>query len=107
MVVGCNPREKGNAVSAANIPNLNRYWSQFPATQIQASGLAVGLPTGQMGNSEVGHLNLGAGRVVYQNFTKISLDVEQGKMASNKALSEACDKALASGGKTSFTGTAV
>ncbi|PTE97993.1 2,3-bisphosphoglycerate-independent phosphoglycerate mutase, partial [Staphylococcus cohnii] len=58
--------EHGNAVKLANKPNFDRYFDQYPTTQIEASGLDVGLPEGQMGNSEVGHMNIGAGRIVYQ-----------------------------------------
>ncbi|MCU6339969.1 2,3-bisphosphoglycerate-independent phosphoglycerate mutase, partial [Enterobacter quasiroggenkampii] len=59
----------GNAVAQANKPNYDRYMSQFPHTTLTACGEAVGLPEGQMGNSEVGHLNIGAGRIVYQDLT--------------------------------------
>ncbi|PIU26793.1 MAG: 2,3-bisphosphoglycerate-independent phosphoglycerate mutase, partial [Candidatus Aquicultor secundus] len=63
---GVNPDKVGNAIAAASTPNLDRYRIEFPFTTLRAAGEAVGLPEGQMGNSEVGHLNLGAGRVVYQ-----------------------------------------
>ncbi|MBW7455698.1 2,3-bisphosphoglycerate-independent phosphoglycerate mutase, partial [Paenibacillus sepulcri] len=62
----------GNAVAQANKPNYDRYWSSFPHTTLTACGEAVGLPEGQMGNSEVGHLNIGSGRIVYQELTRIS-----------------------------------
>ncbi len=64
---GINANTEGNAIYAAKKPNLDSYMKKYPNTQLQASGLAVGLPDGQMGNSEVGHTNIGAGRVVYQN----------------------------------------
>lgn len=83
---GCNPRPDGNAVEAAERPILTSLWKQCPHTEIKASGLAVGLPEGQMGNSEVGHLNLGAGKVIYQDFTKISRAIEQGSFFENEAL---------------------
>lgn len=67
---------KGNAVKAANKPNFDRYWNEFPHNQLKASGKDVGLPDGQMGNSEVGHLNIGAGRIVYQSLTRINLAIE-------------------------------
>ena len=61
---GLNSEEKGNAVKAAGTPNLDKLWEKYPHTELGASGLNVGLPDGQMGNSEVGHLNIGAGRIV-------------------------------------------
>ncbi|MCY8815067.1 phosphoglycerate mutase (2,3-diphosphoglycerate-independent), partial [Bacillus atrophaeus] len=61
----------GNAVAQANKPNFDRYWNQYPHQTLTASGEAVGLPEGQMGNSEVGHLNIGAGRIVYQSLTRV------------------------------------
>ena len=69
---GINPKTKGNAISCASTPNLNNIFNKYPKTQIGASGLDVGLPDGQMGNSEVGHTNMGAGRVVYQELTRIT-----------------------------------
>jgi len=63
---GINPNTKGNAIFAANTPNMDKYLEEYPHTKIAASGLDVGLPNGQMGNSEVGHTNIGAGRIVYQ-----------------------------------------
>lgn len=74
---------KGNAVAQANKPNFDRYWNQYPHTTLQASGNAVGLPEGQMGNSEVGHLNIGAGRVVYQDLTRVSKAIEEGTFFEN------------------------
>ncbi len=70
---------QGNAVAQANKPNYDRYWSTYPHTTLTACGEAVGLPEGQMGNSEVGHLNIGAGRIVYQDLTKISKDIREGE----------------------------
>jgi len=69
---------KGNAVKQANTPNLDRYWNKYPHNQLSASGNAVGLPEGQMGNSEVGHLNIGAGRIVYQSLTRVNMSIESG-----------------------------
>ncbi|SES69479.1 2,3-bisphosphoglycerate-independent phosphoglycerate mutase [Salinibacillus kushneri] len=80
--------EKGNAVKQANTPNFDRYWNQFPHTQLQASGKAVGLPEGQMGNSEVGHLNIGAGRVVYQSLTRINLSIEDQSFFQNEQFND-------------------
>ena len=75
---GISPEREGNAIAKAHKPNLERFWKNYPTTTLAASGLAVGLPRGQMGNSEVGHLNMGGGRIVYQDYTRISLAVEQG-----------------------------
>lgn len=83
---GCNSRIEGNAVAAANRPVLSHLWDTCPHTELAASGLAVGLPEGQMGNSEVGHLNLGAGKVVYQIFTRISQAIEDGSFDQNEVL---------------------
>ncbi|GGA44800.1 2,3-bisphosphoglycerate-independent phosphoglycerate mutase [Kroppenstedtia guangzhouensis] len=74
----------GNAVAQAKKPNFDRYWSQYPHTTLGASGEAVGLPEGQMGNSEVGHLNIGAGRVVYQDLTRVSKSIEEGSFYKNE-----------------------
>ncbi len=87
----------GNAVKAAKKPNLDRLFSENPVTQIGASGLAVGLPEGQMGNSEVGHTNIGAGRIVYQELTRITKSVEDGDFFRNPALTAAADSAAANG----------
>jgi 2,3-bisphosphoglycerate-independent phosphoglycerate mutase len=90
---GISPIVEGNAIAKAKKPNLDRFWKKYPTTTLSASGLAVGLPRGQMGNSEVGHLNIGGGRIVYQDFTRISLAVEQGTIAENEALRQAMEKA--------------
>ncbi|MBT9281242.1 MAG: 2,3-bisphosphoglycerate-independent phosphoglycerate mutase [Hydrogenibacillus schlegelii] len=76
----------GNAVAQARKPNFDRYWATYPHTTLQASGEAVGLPPGQMGNSEVGHLNIGAGRIVYQDLTRIDRAIEGGSFFDNPAL---------------------
>ena len=70
---------EGNAVKQAKTPNFDRYWNKYPHNQLKASGNAVGLPEGQMGNSEVGHLNIGAGRIVYQSLTRVNLSIEKGE----------------------------
>ncbi|MBO8173293.1 MAG: 2,3-bisphosphoglycerate-independent phosphoglycerate mutase [Bacillaceae bacterium] len=75
---------RGNAVAQANTPNFDRYWNQYPHTTLKASGTAVGLPEGQMGNSEVGHLNLGAGRVVYQDLTRVTRSIKSGEFFENE-----------------------
>ncbi|MGX0562109.1 2,3-bisphosphoglycerate-independent phosphoglycerate mutase [Staphylococcus schleiferi] len=84
----------GNAVKLANKPNFDRYFEKYPTTQIEASGLDVGLPDGQMGNSEVGHMNIGAGRIVYQSLTRINKSIEEGDFFDNAVLNSAIDHAL-------------
>lgn len=86
--------KEGNAICAANTPNLDKIFSQYPTTKLNASGLAVGLPEGQMGNSEVGHTNIGAGRVVYQDLTRITKAIQDGDFFTNKALLNAVDSAI-------------
>ncbi len=86
---GINPGAKGNAIEAAKTPNLDRLFAENPHTQISASGLDVGLPDGQMGNSEVGHTNIGAGRVVYQMLVKISKTIQDRELIKNKPLFDA------------------
>ena len=81
----------GNAVKAANTPNLDRIEKTYPTTLIKASGLDVGLPDGQMGNSEVGHMNIGAGRIIYQDLTRITKDIEDGTFFKNEELLEAME----------------
>lgn len=90
---GISSKEEYNAVARAKKPNLERFWKNYPTTTLAASGLAVGLPRGQMGNSEVGHLNIGGGRIVYQDYTRISLAVEDGSLAENPVLLAAMQKA--------------
>lgn len=86
---GIAPAGPGNAVTLADTPNLDRLFREFPHTELKASGEAVGLPPGQMGNSEVGHLNLGAGRVVYQDLTRINLAIDDGSFFENTELKKA------------------
>lgn len=95
---GLNDSAHGNAIAAAKKPNLDRIFDTYPHTRIDASGLAVGLPEGQMGNSEVGHLNIGAGRIVYQELTKITKAIQDGVFFDNIPLNNACDHVLATGG---------
>lgn len=87
----------GNAVAGGETPVLDRLERIYPSAPLGASGLSVGLPDGQMGNSEVGHLNLGAGRVVYQDYTRINRAIESGEFADNPVLCEAMDRARESG----------
>ena len=94
----------GNSIVAAGTPNFNRYWNNYPHTELVASGLAVGLPRGQMGNSEVGHLNMGAGRVVYQELTRITKEIEEGSFYQNKRLLEALEHVKKTGGNLHLLG---
>ena len=84
----------GNAIYAANTPNLDKLFAENPTTAIGASGMDVGLPDGQMGNSEVGHTNIGAGRIVYQELTRITKSIKDGDFFENEALLKAVDNAL-------------
>lgn len=88
---GNSPDSYGNAVIAADTPNLDKLLATYPHTRIAASGLDVGLPDGQMGNSEVGHTNMGAGRIVYQELTRISKEIMDGVFFENKVLGAAMD----------------
>jgi 2,3-bisphosphoglycerate-independent phosphoglycerate mutase len=94
---GLAPAGPGNAVSLAETPVFDRLWEGHPHTELTACGRAVGLPDGQMGNSEVGHLNLGAGKVVRQDLTRIDDAVADGELAENPALRDACAAARESG----------
>jgi 2,3-bisphosphoglycerate-independent phosphoglycerate mutase len=88
---GINDNENGNAVKAAKIPNIEKMMKQNPSTQIRTSGLDVGLPDGQMGNSEVGHTNIGAGKIVYQELTRITKSIEDGDFFSNTEFNAAIE----------------
>ena len=88
---GKNPNKEGNAVEIANTPNIDKLMKENPTTTIYTSGLHVGLPEGQMGNSEVGHTNIGAGRIVYQELTRITKSIEDGDFFSNEELCKAIE----------------
>src|SRR5512142_1732897 len=90
---GIAPEGPGNAVTLAKTPVVDALWEKYPHTQLEASGTRVGLPAGQMGNSEVGHLNIGAGRVVYQDLVRISLAVQDGTFFENPAFLRAINHA--------------
>jgi 2,3-bisphosphoglycerate-independent phosphoglycerate mutase len=94
----------GNAVSLARTPNLDRLFGEYPWASLSCSGLAVGLPKGQMGNSEVGHLNMGAGRVVHQELTRICRAIDDGTILDNEVLREAIDGAVSEGRAVHFMG---
>jgi len=85
---GLRDQVAGNAIAQAALPNYRRLLATYPHTSLKASGEAVGLPDGQMGNSEVGHLNIGAGRVVYQEYTRISKAIRDGSFFQNPVLKE-------------------
>ena len=95
---GLNKSDYGNAIKAAKTPNLDRIFSEYPFTSINASGEYVGLPDGQMGNSEVGHLNIGAGRIVYQDLTMVSKSIKDGDFFANPAFLKAMEHAKNSDG---------
>lgn len=95
---------KGNAVAQANKPNFDRYWSSYPHATLTASGEAVGLPDGQMGNSEVGHLNIGAGRIVYQSLTRIHKSIREGDFFRNEKFLAAVEHAKKHGSKLHLMG---
>ncbi|MGZ6162378.1 MAG: 2,3-bisphosphoglycerate-independent phosphoglycerate mutase [Myxococcaceae bacterium] len=94
---GLRDEREDNAILLAGTPNLDRFAGKMPRTELLTSGLAVGLPEGQMGNSEVGHTNIGAGRIVYQDLVRINRAVEHGELAHNPALVSAMDAARTSG----------
>lgn len=101
---GLRGTDEGNAVAQANKPNYDRYLKQYPNTTLTACGEAVGLPHGQMGNSEVGHLNIGAGRIVYQDLTRIDKSIREGDFFTNKTLVEAVQYAKTNGKKLHLYG---
>ena len=88
---GINPETNGNAIYTAKTPRLDKIFAECPNTQIGASGMDVGLPDGQMGNSEVGHTNIGAGRIVYQELTRITKSIADGDFFNNEAFLKAID----------------
>src|SRR5690606_18612274 len=91
---GYREEAANNALHHAQTPFWDKIWRERPHTLIQTSGLSVGLPEGQMGNSEVGHMNLGAGRVVYQSLTRIDKDMADGTFAQNPVITDAIDQAI-------------
>ncbi|HET7812881.1 MAG TPA: 2,3-bisphosphoglycerate-independent phosphoglycerate mutase, partial [Candidatus Baltobacteraceae bacterium] len=101
---GCSDKTHGNAIAAATLPVWNGFFEKYPWTMVEASGEAVGLPKGIMGNSEVGHLNLGAGRVVPQGVTVIDADIESGDFAKNTTLHACIAHVKRTGGTLHFMG---
>lgn len=101
---GISSITRGNAVKLAKTPCIDRLFAQHPHSTLQASGLAVGLPEGQMGNSEVGHLNIGAGRVIYQDLTRISKSIDEGDFFTNTTLVDALNNIKSNHGKLHLMG---
>ncbi len=101
---GLNKQTKANAVALADTPVMDKLTAEYPFVEGYASGMAVGLPEGQMGNSEVGHLNMGAGRIVYQELTRITKEIEDGIFFENEALLEACRNAKENDSAIHFMG---
>jgi 2,3-bisphosphoglycerate-independent phosphoglycerate mutase len=101
---GCAPSGPGNAVELANTPNFDRLWRSYPHTTLEASGEAVGLPPGQMGNSEVGHLTIGSGRILDQDLQRVNRAVASGAILENDALVGAFRRARERGGRVHLLG---
>jgi 2,3-bisphosphoglycerate-independent phosphoglycerate mutase len=101
---GYRTEREGNAIELASTPNWHRLWRSYPRTLLEASGLAVGLPQGQMGNSEVGHLNLGAGRVVPQDLVRISQSIQTGEFYQIESLVQLCSHLRQTGGTLHLVG---
>ncbi|RWX47677.1 phosphoglycerate mutase [Candidatus Electrothrix aarhusensis] len=101
---GLAPASATNAVSVARTPNMDRWAANYPSTTLVAHNGLVGLPEGQMGNSEVGHLNIGSGRIVYQDYTRINRAVELGEFADNPVLTKVMDQVKAAGRRIHFCG---
>ena len=101
---GYRAQREGNAIAMATVPTWDRVWARAPRTLLQASGEAVGLPCGQIGNSEVGHLNLGAGRVVKQDLVRISQSIADGSFYTNAVFVDACRRARDTGGTLHLVG---
>lgn len=101
---GLSDETEDNAIVLARTPVMDRLWREYQHTTIKTSGAAVGLPAGQMGNSEVGHLNIGAGRVVYQEFTRVSRAIRTGSFFTNHTLTDAVDQAISKGAAVHVVG---
>jgi 2,3-bisphosphoglycerate-independent phosphoglycerate mutase len=101
---GINSHRENNAIAQARTPNMTRLCANYPCTDIGTSGLSVGLPDGQMGNSEVGHLNIGAGRIVYQDLTRISKSIADGDFFTNPVLLDCIARIRAAGGRLHLAG---
>ena len=104
---GLRDDKLGNAVAQANKPNYDLLWNNFPHSTLTACGEAVGLPEGQMGNSEVGHLNIGAGRVVYQSLTRINKSIREADFFDNETLLRAVAHAKENGSALHLMGLTI
>ena len=102
-----NEKTEGNAVAQAKTPNIDELMKEYPFVKGNASGLAVGLPDGQMGNSEVGHLNMGAGRIVYQELTRITKEISDGDFFENQALLDGIENCKEKRFRPSFIRTVI
>ncbi len=101
---GVNPRKEGNAITQASTPNMDSLSQSYPSTIISISGLHVGLPEGQMGNSEVGHMHLGSGRILHQDLTLIHRAIDNGSFFSNPTILEALRTARRTKGRLHLMG---
>ena len=101
---GINPNPEGNAIAMADTPVMDRLEKEYPFVEGQASGLYVGLPDGQMGNSEVGHMNMGAGRIVYQDLTRITKSIQDGDFFTNPELVAAVENCKKNGSALNLMG---
>src|SRR3990167_10719941 len=101
---GLGPQNEANPIHVVDPPVFKLLRETYPMTSLQASGISVGLPWGEVGNSEVGHLTLGAGKVVYQYYPKITLAVQDGTFFDNPVLKNACAHAQTKGGRVQFVG---
>jgi 2,3-bisphosphoglycerate-independent phosphoglycerate mutase len=101
---GINPKKEGNAIAHASMPNMDSLLRNYPTSSLSMCGLDVGLPDGQMGNSEVGHMILGAGRIVYQDLTLIHKDIDEGNFGKNQIISNALRTTKAEGGRLHLMG---
>ena len=101
---GINPKKEGNAIANASMPNMDSLLRNYPTSSLSMSGLDVGLPDGQMGNSEVGHMILGAGRIVYQDLTLIHKDIDEGNFDNNPIILNALRTTKAAGGRLHLMG---
>ena len=101
---GLAPAGPGNAVELADTPVFDALWERYPHTTLHASGAAVGLPDGQMGNSEVGHLTIGSGRILFQDLTRLNQAVADGSLQDNEALVSAFERARERGGEVHLLG---
>ena len=101
---GKSPDPKVSAIDNANVPFINSLYTKYPSAQLRTDGLNVGLPEGQMGNSEVGHLNIGAGRIVYQELTRINKSIRDGEFQQNPTILEAFKYAKTNHKKVHFIG---